>query len=181
MYDPQFLEIPKQPFAEQSLEAAISAKWVNVLCIHTDADDVKDESAFEDRIYPAIKAISESAQDVCKNIVPLVPVHMTEAWMLADTGLLIEEIGSNKTEAELKLPTKVRQIEDINNPKMTIENAISLAFADQLIRRRRGVTISDLYSPLSQTIPLEKLEMLTSYKKFRQAAEAALRNLKYLQ
>jgi hypothetical protein len=150
VYDPQFFEIREKAFVNKSLEAARLAKWLDVLCIHTDADATTDDMAYNDRILPAIKKINEREEKLCKNIITIVPVRMTEAWMLADLDLLVDEIGTKKTKEELQLPIKVKQVEDLVDPKKTIANAIDIAFADQPARRRRGVTISEIYSPLSQ-------------------------------
>lgn len=180
VYDPQFFEVLKIPFAEQSLEAAKSSRWLNVLCIHADSDGPSDDDAFRFKITPAIQKIIECEIEVCRNIVAIVPVHMTESWMLADVDLLLEEIGTDKSVEELELPNRVRNIERITNPKATIEKAINIAFADQPSRRRRGLTISELYAPLSQMISLDKLEMLSSYQKFHKCAENALKELNYL-
>jgi hypothetical protein len=179
VYEPQFFEVRKMSFADQSLKAAEYAKWLNVLCIHTDADDKTDNLAFKNKITPAIHKIIECEEDVCRNIIAIVPIHMTESWMLADIELLIDEIGSEKSNQALMLPTKIKQIEGIKNPKETIENAINIAFADQPARRRRGLTLSDLYSPLSQKISLEKLVTISSFQKFYKAAENALKELNY--
>ena len=61
---------------------------IMVLCLHGDADDVTDVNAFEQRISPAFRSIENEPSILCKNLVAVVPVQMSEAWMLADKELL---------------------------------------------------------------------------------------------
>lgn len=72
--------------------ARLAAKrGVMVLCIHADADSGTDENAFTFKVDPAfvnVKAKEESENSICKNLVAVIPVRMTEAWMMSDTLFL---------------------------------------------------------------------------------------------
>jgi len=58
---------------------------VMVLCIHSDADATSDRHTFARKIRPAFTAVEKTnEQKVCRNLLPVVPVQMTEAWMLSD-------------------------------------------------------------------------------------------------
>jgi len=149
-----------------------------VLCIHTDADEPTDSNAFSYKINPAFTAINNIIDGrLCKNLVAIVPVHMTEAWMLADSELLKAEIGTNKSDNELGL---IRSPEEYNNPKEIIEIAIRLARHGLPKRRRGDFGISRIYSPIGQKVKLNKLEGLPSYRKFKAAIRAAYRRMNYL-
>lgn len=178
VYEPRFIKVTQQHFVEQALEASKNAKWLNILCIHTDADAETDEIAFQNKINPAINAI-HTHDDNCKNIVAVVPIYMTEAWMLADRDLLRDEIGTDKTIEQLNLPTRLNQIERNTDPKKTIQDAIDFAFIDK--PKRKKVDIGALYTPISQQIDLSILENLSSYQKFKNASREALRALNYLE
>lgn len=146
----------------------------NILCFHADADDPTDDRAFRQRIDPAFKAIQEDEQDLCKNLVAIVPVRMTEAWMLADKDLLKSELGTTKDDSELGIN---KSPESFANPKKIIEEAIKKARAGK--HRRRKLPIEQLYIPIGQRIELEKLELLPSYVKFRKAVQDVFKELNY--
>ena len=113
----------------------------------------------------------------CKHIVAIVPIQMTESWMLADKNLLKEEIGIEKTDAELGIHLNP---EAITNPKSLIENIIRLSKEDLPKRRRnRGLNISDLYQIIGQKIEISELEKLSSYVKFKNSLIEKLRELSY--
>lgn len=151
-------------------------RGIQVLCIHVDADNASQMEAFANKINPAFKAVLERDEELCKNLVAVIPVHMSEAWMLANKELFKEELGTSKSNADLNI---ARKPESIADPKETIENAIRIAESD-LPRKSRRITVTDLYQPLGQTIPLSDLVLLPSYDNFRTAVLQAFRTLNYL-
>jgi hypothetical protein len=148
-------------YASQAVE-----QGAMVLCFHADADDKTDENAFNERINPAFNAIKSDKGDLCKNLVAIVPIQMTEAWILADKELLKKELCTNKSDSELAID---KEPESFSNPKETIKNAINKAREGMTKRYRNKLKIDDLYSPLGTKIELSKLESLSSYKKFEKA------------
>lgn len=179
IYDPVFIRKIGDNSTDKIFDAAQKAADFHVLCVHADADFETDTRAFVERIDPAFQRILASETSVCKNLVAIVPVQMTEAWILADTEVLVEEIGTDKTITELDLPSKINQVERITDPKNTLTNAIKIAFADYP-KRRNKLEISDLYQPISQKIRIDKLMQLSSYQKFREAVKKALAILNYI-
>ncbi len=163
-------------FVEQAVDVARRGLFdygISVLCIHTDADQETNAVAMANKINPALQVIA-SADDVCKIIVPVIPVHMMEAWMLADTELLKKQIGSPKTDQQLGLH---RHPETIANPKAVIEEAIRIAREDMPKRRRTELKRNDLYQPIGSAISLDKLAYLPSYQVFCENARQAFRAL----
>jgi len=148
-------------YASQAVE-----QGAMVLCFHADADDKTDENAFNERINPAFNAIKSDKGDLCKNLVAIVPIQMTEAWMLADKELLKKQLCTDKSDSELAID---KHPESFSKPKETIKNAINKAREGIAKRYRNKLKIDDLYSPLATTIELSKLESLSSYKKFEEA------------
>jgi len=176
----QYIEKEKSDFAEavKSYAQEAEEKGITVLCIHTDADDATDTKTFNNKINPAFIAVSEVQGDhLCKNLVAIVPVQMTEAWMLSDKELLKAEIGTSKRDEELGID---RLPEVYNNPKQTIEDAIKIARQGLTRRRRHELTIKELYLPIGQQVSLNALENLPSYQKFKEAVRGAFRKLNYL-
>ena len=167
-----FVEVVKQ-HAEEAEKNGIM-----ILCVHCDADDTTDTNTFNNKIIPAFSVVCNTeGNHLCKTLVAIVPVVMTEAWILSDKELLKSEIGTDKTDAELGIN---RFAEIYDNPKERIENAIRIARQNLTRRRRHDLDISELYSPIGQKISLERLEALPSYQKFKEAVRNAFRELNYL-
>jgi len=177
--DIQKIRVQKSTFIEEVMEAATKG-WENygisTLCVHTDADSINDDFIFQNKIIPAFEAIENSKEEICRVLVPVVPVQMTEAWMLADTVLFKEEIGTEKSDNELGIH---HSPENIANPKQAIKDAIRIAL-EHLPRRRRKLNIAELYLPIGQKINLQQLENIPSYFKFKQSVRNALRVLNLL-
>lgn len=152
---------------------------MTVLCVQADADTRDLANTYQHKIIPAkVELAKQNDKEYCKNLVAIVPIQETEAWMLADKDLLKSEIGTDKTDNELGIN---KQPESITNPKEVIENAIRIARAEQTKRKRGNLSIGDLYLPIGQSIDLEKLETLSSYQDFQENVREAFRQMNLLQ
>ncbi len=176
----QYIEKRSGNFVEvvESCARQAEKQGIMVLCIHCDADAKTDVDAFQNKIGPAFHAVDNlTNNNICRNLVAVVPVVMTEAWMLADTVLFKSEIGTDKSDVELgidKFP------ENYANPKEIIKNAIIIARQVMPRRRRYDLKIKDIYSPIGQKISLDRLFVLPSYQKFRESIKDAFRKMNYL-
>lgn len=167
-------------FNEQVLEASKSAfdKFgILLLFVHADSDALSDNLIFETKIIPAQKILLEQDDNYCKNLIAIVPIQMSESWMIADKQLLKDEIGIEKTDTELEIHLNP---ESITNPKSVIENIIRISKEDLTKRRRNnGLNISDLYQIIGQKVEISELEKLTSYLKFKNSLIDKLRELNF--
>lgn len=167
-------------FNEQVLEVSKLAHekyGVLILFVHTDSDSVNDDLVFQTKIIPAQKNLLEQDDVCCKHIIAIVPIQMTESWMLADKELLKEEIGIEKADVELGIHLNP---ESITNPKNVIENIIRMSKEDLPKRRRnKGLNIADLYQIIGQKIELTELDKLSSYLKFKNSLKDKLRELNF--
>ncbi|MCB9425741.1 MAG: DUF4276 family protein [Flavobacteriales bacterium] len=167
-------------FNEQVLEAsrvAFNKFGILILFVHTDSDSVSDEIIFQTKIIPAENTLMTQDDSCCKNIIAIVPVQMTESWMLADKQLLKEEIGVVKSDTDLGIHLHP---ESITNPKNVIENIIRISKEDLSKRRRsKGLNISDLYQIIGQKLDMAELEKLQSYQKFKKSLVNKLRELNF--
>ena len=168
-------------FIEQVLDASkkgIDEFGMTILCVQTDADNRLLADTYRNKILPAISALNNQNEDeYCKILVAVIPIQETEAWMLADTDLLKREIGTNKTDVELRLH---RPPETVANPKEVIANAIRIAREDLSQRRRRNLSIADIYGIIGETIALESLENLSSFQDFNRNLRDAFVKLNLL-
>ena len=147
-----------------------------VLAIHADADKETYDGRKKYNIDPAQEELDKQGDDYCKILTPVIPVRMMEAWMLADKELLKSEIGTTKSDNDLKIN---RDPETIADPKAVIEEAIRIAQSD-LPKRRQRLTISDLYAIIGDKISINKLLPLDSYQKFQDEVRATYRTLNYM-
>ncbi len=168
----------KGPFQEKIQRIAKKYNYFHVICVHCDSDSPTDAEVLNDKISPAFSLVADT-EDCCQNMVAIIPVQMTEAWMLADIELLLNEINTTKSRNDLNLPTRVRNVESISDPKERIEKALILAQRD-VSRRRKKLKISDLYSPISQKVDIQSLELLPSYLRFKESVRESLVKLNYL-
>lgn len=167
-------------FIQQALQASkegVDKFGISFLCLHKDADDITDQRAFSTSINPAIAEIQKQGNDYCKVVVAIVPVRMTEAWLLADKDLFKKHLGTILSDHDLDI---TQDPENIANPKRKIESAIRIAMKSRTKRRPKQLTISDLYMPLGDQIETKHLEKLSSYRKFKASVRNAFIALNYL-
>lgn len=168
-FNAQVLEASKEGFEKLG---------ILLLFVHTDSDDFDDNQIFEAKINPANLILSEQDENLyCKNMVAIVPIQMTESWMIADRLLLKAEIGINKSDTELGIHLNP---ENLNDPKSLITEIIRMS-KDEATKRKRskGLKISDLYQIIGQKIELSQLEKLSSYVKFKNSLIEKLRELNF--
>jgi hypothetical protein len=180
VFDIQPIAIPKGAFVQEVIAAVQEADRTGlmVLCVHTDADTNTDIDVFANKIKPAFDHIQQqSSLRICQNLVAIVPIQMTEAWMLADTAVLKHEIGTAMSDNDLGIN---RSPEQITDPKACINEAIRRAFVGFPKRRRNQVVIGELYAPLGQKINLAVLSQLSSYQRFRAAVYGVFEALNYM-
>jgi hypothetical protein len=166
-------------FVDQVLQASklgYEKYSMMILFVHTDSDNNLDSLVFDTKIIPAQNILSKMDDlSYCKHLVAIVPIQMTESWMLADKKLLKEEIGINKSDAELGLNSNP---ETVSNPKKLIQDIIRLSKEELTKRkRRRGLDIADLYQIIGQKIELDKLDTLPSFVKFKNSLIQKLKEL----
>ena len=151
--------------AERILEAARLSSGYHILIIHADADHSTPERALNERIQPGVKLVQQSKEPVCSRLVPIIPVRMTEAWLLADPEALRVVIGTDLEIQSLGLPERAHQVESILDPKQALREAIQRALAHRP-RRRRRIDLGTVYEPLARQISLKRLDAVPAYQLF---------------
>jgi hypothetical protein len=175
------VRVQKSEFTETMLRASRQSAecGLTALCIHADADARSIENVMEFKFTPLTQALNSLSNDnYCKAIVPVIPIQMTESWMMADKELLKTKIAARGVrDAELGLH---RTPESYADPKQTIVEAIRIAQSNRTKRRRNELTINDLYAEMGQTIPLQRLRELPSFCRFEENVRVAFRSLGYI-
>lgn len=149
---------------ESILQAARDANGFHTLIVHSDADGPTQDEAFRYRFEPGNRLVQACTENVCKDILPIIPVRMMEAWMLADIDQLREALGTKMSQQELGLHARVNKVESHHNPKAVIESIIRRTYPDkpQYWSRIKG----QLYADLAPMIRLSRLNNVPAYQQF---------------
>lgn len=148
------------------------------IVVHTDSDCDTYEERFEHKFQPAIDRLAalEDDDSYCTVLTPLIAVRMIEGWILADKQLFKAEINTTLSDSELGI---ARNPEMISDPKQVISDAIKISTIGQP-RRRKELSIADLYAPIGAKISLEALNRLSSYREFRKCVKETFCRLHYV-
>ncbi|WP_336959552.1 DUF4276 family protein [Chryseobacterium contaminans] len=150
----QMINVFKNCFIENSSE---------ILFIHADADDISPDNTLEFKFTPLRNKLDTDEQLKAFNFVEVIPVHMTEAWMLADFVLFKDEIKTDKSKSQLNLSGNPETFKD---PKKKIVDALNIVNSELPKKRRNDLKIGDLYQIIGQKLDIEQLLKLESYKTF---------------
>ena len=153
-----------------------------LLIVHTDSDKDNYEERIAHKFVPAIETLRNSEdsdiRDYEQNIVPIIPLRMIEAWMLANKSIFKEEVGTTLLDSDLDITGDPERMSD---PKQKINNALKIAKERSSRNKRLNIEdISELYSPLGNKIPFQDLYRLNSYNMFTDNLRKGLKALGYL-
>ena len=155
------------------IDIAAQAYGYHFIVYHVDADYHDTSQAFERHVTPVQEAVEASDSPLNKDILPIVPVRMTEAWMLADFEVYRLFVGRSLNSDSVGFPKTPREVEGIQAPKEKIDRIIGHARS----KNRRPIPIADLYEPFARNISLAKLSLIPSYVEFKARLEALLNKL----
>jgi len=172
----QFAEVVGQE--ERVLCAARQAAEGHVLLVHADADDRSRSRAFAEKCAPGFERVADArlgGERVCAELVAVIPVRMTEAWMLADPEALADVLGGGLTPAQLELPDPPKRVESVHDPKATLHRLMREAQG-----RRRLRPIGVLYEPVATRVNLDRLGRVPAYAQFVKDLTSALTRTGFL-
>jgi hypothetical protein len=178
--EPIVISIEKQRKREDCiLNAAKEACGFHALIVHSDADDKTPDRAYKERIEPGFNRVLYSTEKVCKELIPVIPVQMIEAWMLADYNALRGTIGTNASSEKLGLPARPALVERDANPKHTLNEIMRKANANRSHRHQK-IDINRRYELLARNIDLDVLALVPSYREFKKVLTKTLAKLHFL-
>ncbi len=154
------------------------------LVIHMDADAPSVERAMRERYTPGLQlvhAARAAGMDVCRHIIPLIPVRMVESWMLADGLTLCTVIGTDEDAQSLGLPAVPHQVEGIPEPKRVLAEAVRHAFGANRRRQRRANDLPQIHESLGRQIRLDQLRRVPSFVTFETALASAFVELRLIE
>lgn len=109
----------------------------DLLFVHRDADR-EPRAARVAEIQHAVA--SAPGEEALSTVVPVVPVRMTEAWLLCDELALRQAAGNPNGRQPLDLP-RVRDLENLPDPKAILHKLLGAA-SERSARRRRTLRLS---------------------------------------
>jgi hypothetical protein len=154
----------------------------DALIIHSDGDHRGYEQTLSELFQPGKKLVLEAKdrdEDICADLVPLIPVRMTEAWMLADPDALCSVLSKKVETRALGIPTKAKLVEKELKPKKTLDHIIQALYPQQS-RDWKRLKVK-LYEELGSEISLKRLSEVPSYQQFMEDMTATLRTLNFIQ
>lgn len=134
LHSPDFSLLPKvNKDVKSRLTAGIQLVGgpVEVFVVHRDADNAGWESRQEE-ILRAAGLVG------CAEVIPVIPVRMTEAWLLLDEVAVRQVAGNPNGKTVIPLPS-IREIERVADPKQLLRECLAGA-ADVTGRRREKLT-----------------------------------------
>ncbi len=144
----------------------------DVLFIHRDADRAGADARYQE----ITEAVQQAGWD--SRWIGIVPVRMTESWLLLDEAAIRGAAGNPNGRIELDLPSPA-EAERMADPKSVLRSAI-LVGAEVQGRRRRALMkrLPGMRDQLLENLPVGgPLEQLASWTRFRDDTVTALNRL----
>lgn len=119
---------PKDVRSRVSAGLALIGDGADVVVVHRDADNAGADA----RLNEIEKAVQDAGRDFA--LVPVIPIRMTEAWLLLDERAIRQVAGNPNGRMRLDLPTP-REVEHVADPKTRLRDCL-LAASGTAGRRR---------------------------------------------
>lgn len=150
----RFPNLPK--VLHQKIKTTIDFYQCDLLFVHRDAETM----SLNDRLVEVSTAVEEARQSArLPPCVGVVPVRMTEAWLLFDTDAIREAAGNPNGTIYLELPV-LTKIEGVPDPKTILHNLI-LEATELGSRRKRHFKVNRAVQRIPEYIedfsPLRRL------------------------
>jgi hypothetical protein len=141
------------------ISAAIELYPCDLLFIHRDAEREPSRNR-EAEIHEACECLSCATPFVC-----VVPIRMTEAWLLFDEPAIRRAAGNPNGRMTIGIP-RLRQVEDLPDPKNTLRDLLRTAsgltgrrLQNFKVMPRRVASLIDDFSPLRALSAFQQLEL----------------------
>jgi len=162
---PQWADLGRFPslsnVLHQKIKMTVDLYQCDLLFVHRDAETI----SLNDRLVEVSAAVEEARQSTrLPPCVGVVPVRMTEAWLLFDTDAIREAAGNPNGTTHLNLPILTR-LEDVPDPKTILHNLI-LEATELGTRRKRHFKVKGAVQRIPEYIedfsPLRELRAFSN-------------------
>ena len=127
---------PRVKTLRDRIESGINWYPCDLLFVHRDAEACDPQGRYNE-IARAIAPLAEDGQSI--PYVCVVPVRMTEAWLLFDEGAIRKAAGNPNGKLTLNLPA-IERLETTPNPKNILIEALKAA-SELSARRLKGLNV----------------------------------------
>jgi len=144
------------------IQVAIELFPCDLLFVHRDAENV----ALPQRLAEIDQVISQAGSRTpgLPACIGVVPVRMTEAWLLVDVAAIREAAGNPSGTAQLDLP-RLTSVENLSDPKERL-HALIIQATELGSRRRRRFNVNNAVQHIPKYIgdfsPLRRLSAFSS-------------------
>jgi hypothetical protein len=169
--EPQWADIRRLREPPQALPDKIRVAYdlypCDLLFVHRDAE----RDGHEFRREEIIRALDAAGMDVAS--VCVVPVRMTETWLLIDEGAIREAAGRPRGRAVLNLP-QLRRLEEEADPKAVLRQALRDA-SELRGRRLRDFPVTQRVRRVAELIgDYSELRGLSAFRALEREVQMAL-------
>jgi hypothetical protein len=155
----------------ERIQAAIRLTEPDLLFVHRDAE----REPYENRVTE-IKTAIETFDTIPVNVC-VVPVRMTEAWLLTDEQAIRDAAGNPKGKVSLAMPV-IKQLESLSDPKQTLYALLEKA-TDLSGRRLKKFTRSlprALHRVADYTDDFRPLRLLNAFQMLEVDVKSVIQN-----
>jgi hypothetical protein len=142
---------------EEKLRFAVEYYPSDLLFIHSDAE-AQDPEIRRAQIWHAVLEVGIAPSSVC-----VVPVRMTEAWLLLDERAIRVAAGNPGGRVPLNLPSPQR-IENTPDPKEILFEALRVA-SEHTGRKLRSLRVERLRHRVAELMNYEVLRSLSAFQR----------------
>lgn len=164
-------ELPREQRIVHAAERHRGA-W-QILFVHADADS-DPRAARAERVDPALRALGEAFGGEGLGV-GVIPVRMTESWLLQDGDALRAVLGTTLSDKDLGLPPSPRAVESALDPKSLLDGAFRRSRPSPR-RLRQGM--APMLAALGEQVSLQRLEALPSFAALRDDLRSAFADMK---
>ena len=152
---------------ERRLRIALDLFPCDILVVHRDAESEPWRQR-ESEIIRALENLPERSPAVL-----VIPIRMTEAWLLFDEGAIRRAAGNPAGRAALLLPP-ISRLEHLPDPKSLLREALRTAsgLSGRRLRNARPGQQARRVAELIQTF--ESIEDLPAFQRFRESLSTAI-------
>ena len=162
-----FTRIPRPRNTEERLRTALDLYPCDALFVHRYAEGQSSKKRREE--------IAHALRDISIRHIPVVPIRMTEAWLLADEIAIRSAAGNPNGRESLNLP-EVRRLEDLTDPKKTLYDALTKASGRNTRRQARFRVRQRVHNIPMYIDDYSNLNVLSAFQVLQRDIRALIKN-----
>lgn len=170
-FNSQYAEVSLKPSVGvfRRAEAAIKFYECDILLVHRDAETLAANLRIEE--------IKKDLTQFGKPYVPIVPIRMTEAWLLIDEQAIRSAASNPNGTIALNIPN-VNRLEDIPNPKRVLFESLKLASEHSTGRLRKFRPESCRHRVAELISDFSRLRNLSAFVQFEKDLIECVKSMK---